>query len=117
VGGVADAFARWRAAQAGPAPAPRAPSPPAPAAPAPPQAAVPPVPDAVPTPGQAGTVLAPSPGQVGWLGSIARAVRAALADGAVRVADEAGGLALVRPDGRHLARISHHQPHAASLMP
>jgi hypothetical protein len=35
-----------------------------------------------------------------WLSSIARSIRAALADGAVRAADEDGWLLLLRPDGR-----------------
>jgi hypothetical protein len=37
-----------------------------------------------------------------WLTSIAAAIRCALKDGALRVADPAGYLALIRPDGRHL---------------
>jgi hypothetical protein len=37
---------------------------------------------------------------VGWLASIARSVRAALADGAAPLVDEDGWLVLVRPDGR-----------------
>jgi hypothetical protein len=110
VSGVADPFARWRAAQAGPAPAPR----PAARAPSPPPPA-----EAAPPPGQVGAAPSPPPGPVGWLGSIARAIRAALADGAVRVADPAGGLCLVRLDGRHLAVAPHivAELDAAGLLP
>jgi hypothetical protein len=51
----------------------------------------------------AGSEGAFSPPQVdGWLASIARSIRAALADVAVRVADEDGWLVLIRPDGRRL---------------
>jgi hypothetical protein len=42
-----------------------------------------------------------------WLAGIARSVRAALADGAVPVADEDGWLVLVRPDGRRVAVTPH----------
>jgi hypothetical protein len=44
---------------------------------------------------------------VGWLASIGHAVCAALAAGAVRIADEDGGLTLIRSDGRHLAVAPH----------
>jgi hypothetical protein len=56
---------------------------------------------------------------VGWLASIGRAVCAALAAGAVRIADTDGGLTLVRPDGRHLAVAPHivEQLAKAGLLP
>jgi hypothetical protein len=42
------------------------------------------------------------PGAVGWLGSIGRAVRRALAEGGVAVADEDGWVTVVRPDRRRV---------------
>jgi hypothetical protein len=55
----------------------------------------------------------------GWLGSIAQAIRSALADGAIRIADPAGGLCLVRPDGRRTVVAPHivEQLAAAGLPP
>jgi hypothetical protein len=59
-------------------------------------------PPPVPPPPSAPSPAPSPPEPVGWLASIARSIRAALADGAIRVADAAGFLVLVRPDGRHL---------------
>jgi hypothetical protein len=68
---------------------------------------------------EAGGELLPA-GPPGWLASIARSIRAALADGAVRVTDpEAGWLVLVRPDGRRtvVAPGAVEQLAAAGLLP
>jgi hypothetical protein len=60
-------------------------------------------------------LAAPDP----WLTSVAGSIRAALADGATRIADEAGLLVLVRPDGRHLTVAPHtvEQLAEAGLLP
>jgi hypothetical protein len=65
------------------------PPPPAPAKPA--EAAAPPQPAETPS----------------WLNGIARAVRGAVKDGAIRVADEADWLVLARPDGRRTVVAPH----------
>jgi hypothetical protein len=54
-----------------------------------------------------------------WPASIAQVVRAALADGAVRIADRDGWLLLVRPDGRRTVVTPHTaaQLAAAGLLP
>jgi hypothetical protein len=49
----------------------------------------------------------PSPEPDVWLAGIARSIRSALADGAVRVTDSEGWLVLVRPDGRRVAVTPH----------
>jgi hypothetical protein len=100
---VSDPFARWRTAEA------QAPLPPVSAPPVVPT--VPTRPEPVGTRPEprisAGAPIVPTENKVRcaaardlWLASIARSIRAALADGAVRVVDEDGWLLLARPDGR-----------------
>jgi len=103
VGCVASAFSRWRTAGA------QAPMPPVPAQPPPPARE----PDLLARreperaePAASPLAAPPPPPRPAepdaWLTSIAAAIRCALKDGALRVADPAGYLALIRPDGRHL---------------
>jgi hypothetical protein len=63
--------------------------------------------------------LGPAEAPPAWLADIARSIRSALDAGAVRVADPAGHLVLVRPCGRHFTAAAHivEQLAQAGLLP